>query len=99
MNITTLPDRISISHDCLVAFERLKTARLLKWIIFRISTENEIVVQETCAEDNLVRLREKLVVTTSRSQLGDTSVGRRMVIYHTSYALLGPKYAFLSTVH
>ena len=62
---------VSVSPDCISAFNELKLGKSIKWIIYKISDDwKSIVVEETSKEGNYEAFREKLVSAKSKSKTG-----------------------------
>jgi hypothetical protein len=80
------PSSVSVTPECIQAFNELKLGKSLKWIIFKISDDwKEIVVEETSTESNYDAFREKLISAKSKDRKGVEGIGGRYAVYDVEY--------------
>jgi cofilin len=83
---TDAPCSVSVTPECITAFNELKLGKSLKWIIFKISDDwKEIVVEETSTESNYDAFREKLLSAKSKDRKGVEGIGGRYAVYDVEY--------------
>jgi cofilin len=83
---TLSPSSVSVTPECIQAFNELKLGKSLKWIIFKISDDwKEIVVEETSTESNYDAFREKLINAKSKDRKGVEGIGGRYAVYDVEY--------------
>ena len=84
--LTPLPSSVSVTPECITAFNELKLGKSLKWIIFKISDDwKEIVVEEKSSEANYDAFREKLISAKSKDRKGNEGIGGRYAVYDVEY--------------
>ncbi|KAF2457099.1 hypothetical protein BDY21DRAFT_34203 [Lineolata rhizophorae] len=81
---------VSVSPECISAFNELKLGKDIKYIIYKISDDwKEIVVEETSKEDDWSAFREKLLNAKSKDRRGKEGIGGRYAVYDVEYDLEG----------
>ncbi|KAF2446527.1 cofilin [Karstenula rhodostoma CBS 690.94] len=79
---------VSVSPECISAFNDLKLGKDTKYIIYKISDDwKEIVVEETSKVDDWSAFREKLINAKSKDKKGKEGIGGRYAVYDVSYEL------------
>jgi len=79
---------VSVSPECISAFNELKLGKDIKWIIYKISDDwKEIVVEETSKEANFDAFREKLLNAKSKDRKGKEGIGGRYAVFDVEYEL------------
>lgn len=79
---------VSVSPECISAFNELKLGKDIKWIIYKISDDwKEIVVEETSKEANFDVFREKLLNAKSKDRKGKEGIGGRYAVFDVEYDL------------
>ncbi|KAK8205284.1 cofilin [Zalaria obscura] len=77
---------VSVSPDCITAFNDLKLGKSTKWIIYKISDDwKEIVVEESSTSDDYSAFREKLLNAKSKDRKGKEGMGGRYAVYDVQY--------------
>ncbi|KAK5149208.1 hypothetical protein LTR04_007346 [Oleoguttula sp. CCFEE 6159] len=77
---------VSVSPECITAFNELKLGKSTKWIIYKISDDwKEIVVEETSKEADFSVFREKLLSAKSKNKRGEEGIGGRYAVYDMEY--------------
>ncbi|KAF1346612.1 cofilin [Delphinella strobiligena] len=94
---------VSVSPECISAFNDLKLGKSTKWIIYKISDDwKEIVVEETSSVDDYSAFREKLLSAKSKDRKGKEGQGGRYAVYDVEYETEGEgkrsKITFISWV-
>lgn len=78
----TTPFRVSVSPECITAFNDLKLGKSTKWIIYKISDDwKEIVVEETSSDPDWGKFREKLLNAKSKDKRGKEGMGGRYAVF------------------
>lgn len=81
---------MSVSPECISAFNDLKLGKSTKWIIYKISDDwKEIVVEETSSVDDYSAFREKLLSAKSKDRKGKEGQGGRYAVYDVEYETEG----------
>ncbi|KAI8634005.1 cofilin/tropomyosin-type actin-binding protein [Xylariaceae sp. FL1651] len=79
---------VTVSQECITAFNELKLAKKYKYIIFKLSDDNrQIVVEEASPDKDWENFREKLVNATTKSRSGSVGKGPRYAVYDFEYNL------------
>jgi len=79
---------VTVSQECITAYNDLKLAKKYKYIVFKISDDNrQIVVEEASADKDWEAFREKLINATHKSKSGAVGKGPRYAIYDFEYSL------------
>ena len=77
---------VSVTPECITAFNDLKLGKSTKWIIFKLSDDyKEIVVEETSTEANYEVFRNKLTSAKSKDRKGNEGIGGRYAVYDVEY--------------
>lgn len=78
----------TVSQECLTAYNELKLAKKLKYIIFKLSDNyKEIEVEHSSEEPDWEEFRNKLITATSKSRSGAVGKGPRYAVYDFEYEL------------
>ena len=78
--------RVSVSPECIQAFNELKLGKSTKWIIYKISDDwKEIVVEESSSDPDYAKFREKLLSAKSKNKAGVEGVGGRYAVFDVEY--------------
>lgn len=86
----TTDHRVSVSPECITAFNDLKLGKSTKWIIYKISDDwKEIVVEDSSTEANYSVFREKLLNAKSKDRRGNEGIGGRYAVYDVEYDTAG----------
>ncbi|THX90619.1 hypothetical protein D6C78_09238 [Aureobasidium pullulans] len=81
---------VSVSPECITAFNDLKLGKSTKWIIYKISDDwKEIVVEDSSTEANYSVFREKLLNAKSKDRRGNEGIGGRYAVYDVEYDTAG----------
>ncbi|PSK56550.1 Cofilin [Elsinoe australis] len=81
---------VSVSPDCITAFNDLKLGKSTKWVIYKISDDwKEIVVEESSTTDDYSTFREKLLNAKSKNKRGEEGMGGRYAVYDFEYESAG----------
>merc|ERR1711920_33844 len=79
---------VSVTPECIQAFNDLKLGKDTKWIIYKISDDwKEIVVEETSKEADWSVFREKLLNAKSKDRKGKEGIGGRYAVFDIEYEL------------
>jgi len=79
---------VSVSPECISAFNELKLGKDIKWIIYKISDDwKEIVVEETSKDGEWSDFREKLLNAKSKDRKGKEGIGGRYAVFDVQYEL------------
>ncbi|KAF2128599.1 hypothetical protein P153DRAFT_40935 [Dothidotthia symphoricarpi CBS 119687] len=79
---------VSVSPECITAFNELKLGKSTKWIIYKISDDwKEIVLEESSKESDYNVFREKLLSAKSKDRRGKEGMGGRYAVYDVEYEL------------
>jgi hypothetical protein len=79
---------VSVTPECITAFNDLKLGKSLKYIIYKISDDwKEIVVEETSTERDWAGFREKLLNAKSKDRKGKEGIGGRYAVFDVEYEL------------
>lgn len=77
---------VTVSPECVSAFNDLKLGKSTKWIIYKLSdNQKEVVVEESGKEQEWETFREKLVNAKS----ADGKTGARYAVYDLAYEAEG----------
>ena len=77
---------VTVSPECVSAFNDLKLGKSTKWIIYKLSdNQKEVVVEESGKEQEWETFREKLINAKS----ADGKTGARYAVYDLSYEAEG----------
>lgn len=77
---------VSVSPECITAFNDLKLGKSTKWIIYKISDDwKEIVVEATSTTADYSAFREKLLSAKSKDRKGKEGMGGRYAVYDMEY--------------
>jgi hypothetical protein len=80
---------VTVSPECITAFNELKLGKDIKWIIYKISDDwKEIVVDEKSTEDDYAAFREKLLSAKSTWK-GKEGLGGRYAVFDVAYDTAG----------
>lgn len=86
--VTNAKNSVSVSPDCITAFNDLKLGKSTKWIIYKISDDwKEIVVEETSTDGEWPAFREKLLNAKSKDRKGKEGIGGRYAVFDVQYEL------------
>jgi len=81
---------VSVTPDCIQAFNDLKLGKSTKWIIYKISDDwKEIQVEETSTDPDYSKFREKLLNAKSTDKKGNEVMGGRYAVFDVEYDLEG----------
>ncbi|KAK4940078.1 hypothetical protein LTR28_009224 [Elasticomyces elasticus] len=81
---------VSVSPECIQAFNELKLGKSTKWIIYKISDDwKEIVVEEKSTSPDYNAFREKLLAAKSKDRKGKEGMGGRYAVFDVEYELEG----------
>jgi cofilin len=79
---------VSVSPECISAFNDLKLGKDTKYIIYKISDDwKEIVVEETSKSGDWAEFREKLLNAKSKDKRGKEGIGGRYAVFDVEYDL------------
>jgi len=91
---------VSVSPECISAFNDLKLGKSTKWIIYKISDDwKEIVVEETSTSADYSAFREKLLNAKSKDRRGKEGMGGRYAVYDLEYENEGEGKRYVSYQH
>ena len=77
---------VSVSPECISAFNDLKLGKSTKYIIYKISDDwKEIVVEETSSDPDYSKFREKLLNSKSKNKKGEVVMGGRYAVFDVEY--------------
>ena len=99
---TSAPHRVSVTPECITAFNDLKLGKSTKWIIYKISDDwKEIVVEDSSKSADYSTFREKLLNAKSKDRRGNEGIGGRYAVYDMEYETggEGKRYAICCSVH
>lgn len=81
---------VSVTPECIQAFNDLKLGKSTKWIIYKISDDwKEIQVEETSTDPDYSKFREKLLNAKSTDKKGNEVMGGRYAVFDVEYDLEG----------
>jgi len=87
-SLTMSQSGAQVSPECITKYSELKTAKTIKYIIFKLSDDNkEIVVEDSSADDDWDAFREKLINAKSKTKSGALTKGPRYAVYDFNYTL------------
>ncbi|KAF2637883.1 actin depolymerizing protein [Massarina eburnea CBS 473.64] len=79
---------VSVTPECINAFNELKLGKDIKYIIYKISDDwKEIVVEETSKDGDWNSFRDKLLNAKSKDRKGKEGIGGRYAVFDVSYEL------------
>ncbi|GAB7360099.1 hypothetical protein MBLNU230_g7863t1 [Neophaeotheca triangularis] len=77
---------VSVTPDCISAFNDLKLGKSTKWIIYKISDDwKEIQVEESSSDPDYSKFREKLVNAKSKDKKGQEGKGGRYAVFDMEF--------------
>ncbi|KAI9835637.1 MAG: cofilin [Sclerophora amabilis] len=79
---------VSVTPECVSAFNELKLGKTTKYIIYKLSDDNkEVVVEEKSDSSDWDVFREKLINAKSKDRRGNEGIGPRYAVYDFEYEL------------
>ncbi|KAI9807603.1 MAG: cofilin [Sarcosagium campestre] len=79
---------VSVTPECVSAFNELKLGKTLKFVIFKLSDDKkDVIVEETSTEADWELFRQKLVNAKTKDRSGKEGPGPRYAVYDFEYEL------------